>query len=210
MNDWKIFKTSFLEENQYIRKIQSRKGILNDKKTEHNSRLDYSAIFQEDCEKIMNLLVILMQYNLEHYKMNNHKLRELTFLVCELLDSIENGFSPGSIKRNSEENPERFVNFEDQFKLILLYSRIKEVKQILTKFLQFIQNGNLSPHYSHLERKKIHENYYTRLLEDLAQFKHIYSRIEKQNDHLSEWLRYQASMGYIAHGNQVWLKTLAN
>ncbi|KAA1088887.1 hypothetical protein PGT21_011399 [Puccinia graminis f. sp. tritici] len=208
MNDWEIFKVSLLEENQYIRKIKSRKGILNNQKNQNNSRLDHLAVFEEDCEKIMNVLVILMQYNLEHHKINNPKLRDLTFLVCELLDSIANEFSPDSIKRNSEEKPERFVNFEDQFKLVLLYSRIKEVKETLTKFLQFIQNGNLSPHYSHLERRKIHETYYTRLLEDLTQFKDVYCRVEKRNDHLSEWLKYQVSMGYLAHGDQAWLKKL--
>ncbi|KAH9472023.1 hypothetical protein Pst134EA_002651 [Puccinia striiformis f. sp. tritici] len=204
-DEWKIFKSCFLEKNEYIRKIGSGKqsgytAHLEGHKMLKELQSSDLGSFEDDCEKIMNLLLILMGENFEYYQAKNSHLRDFTFLICGLLDFIQREFTPGIIKNQIKEKPEKFENFEDQFNLLLFYSRIKDSKIILNNYVKFIKDGNL-PLQDH-PYGSIHEKYYKMIVEDFDKFNKIYVRVEKRANLFFKWLKGHVTTDDHVHGDQ--------
>jgi hypothetical protein len=156
-------------------------------------------ILKEDVEKLMNLflkthdpMVISIVPQISRFLSRN---------ICEILNFIDANISHGIIKEISRrmKNPE---NFENQYKLMLSFSRIKYFMGMARSFKRFRFNEANSLEFSPSKIELIHQDYETKLKAHFQEFENVYQQIFNQGDSLSEWLKDQEDIVEIHNIDQ--------
>ncbi|KAI9628658.1 hypothetical protein H4Q26_018010 [Puccinia striiformis f. sp. tritici PST-130] len=155
----------------------------------------------EDVERDVEQLGKILLKTLDRKK--NHKLvyiesRSLSSKICELLDFFELNLHPGIIKKISKKSgmPQ---GFEEQHKLMLMFTRMTFNQEMQRSFDEFTLNYPGAYLFHGLDIKSIYEYYNNTLKNLLKSFTNLHQSVlsNRNDDALSHWLNEQWISGFL-------------
>ncbi|KAI7961753.1 hypothetical protein MJO28_002242 [Puccinia striiformis f. sp. tritici] len=161
----------------------------------------------EDVERDVEQLGKILLKTLDRKK--NHKLvyiesRSLSSKICELLDFFELNLHPGIIKKISKKSgmPQ---GFEEQHKLMLMFTRMTFNQEMQRSFDEFTLNYPGTYLFHGLDIKSIYEYYNNTLKNLLKSFTNLHQSVlsNRNDDALSHWLNEQMDLRILANTPQV-------
>ncbi|KAH9464126.1 hypothetical protein Pst134EB_003660 [Puccinia striiformis f. sp. tritici] len=161
----------------------------------------------EDVERDVEQLGKILLKTLDRKK--NHKLvyiesRSLSSKICELLDFFELNLHPGIIKKISKKSgmPQ---GFEEQHKLMLMFTRMTFNQEMQRSFDEFTLNYPGAYLFHGLDIKSIYEYYNNTLKNLLKSFTNLHQSVlsNRNDDALSHWLNEQMDLWILANTPQV-------